>query len=63
MLASLAAVSGDKDAVSFRDAVAIKLSPTQLAQAQKLAASWQVGQPLPTSSNNKPTQQAKKPKK
>ena len=60
MLANLAAVSGDENAVSFRDDVAKKLSSTQLAQAQKLAASWQVGQPLPTSSNNIPTQKTKK---
>jgi uncharacterized protein len=37
---NLAAASGDKDAVENRDIVAAKMTPAQIAEAQKLAREW-----------------------
>ena len=37
---NLAAVSGDKDAIKNRDIVAGKMTPPQIAEAQKLAREW-----------------------
>jgi len=44
---AIAARSGDADSVAFRDAMAKKLPPAKLRQAEKLAADWQLGQPTP----------------
>ena len=38
---NLAATKGDKDAVKNRDIMARKMTPAQLAEAQKLAREWQ----------------------
>ena len=51
VLISLAAVSGIEETVALRAKLAKLLSLTQLAQAQKLATSWKVGQQLPASSS------------
>ena len=37
---NLAAVAGDKDAIKSRDLVAGKMTPAQIAEAQKLAREW-----------------------
>jgi len=37
---NLAAASGDADAVSNRDRVAAKMTPAQIAEAQRLASEW-----------------------
>jgi hypothetical protein len=37
---NLAAARGNKDAVKGRDMVAAKMTPAQLAEAQKLAREW-----------------------
>ena len=37
---NLSATSGDADAVKNRDLVASKLSPAQIAEAQRLASAW-----------------------
>ncbi len=37
---NLAAVSGDEDAIKNRDIVAKKMTPAQIAEAQKLAREW-----------------------
>jgi TPR repeat protein len=37
---NLAAVSGDEDAIKNRDKVAKKMTPAQIAEAQKLAREW-----------------------
>jgi len=44
---AIAARSGDADSVAFRDAMAKKLPPAKLRQAEKLAADWQLGKPTP----------------
>ncbi len=46
---AIAARSGDADSVQFRDALAKKLSPANLRQAQALATAWQLGKPTPGS--------------
>ena len=38
---SLAAAQGDADAIKYRDAIAAKITPAQIAEAQKLAREWQ----------------------
>ena len=38
---NLAAAKGDADAVKNRDIVAAKMTPAQIAEAQKLAREWQ----------------------
>jgi hypothetical protein len=40
MWLSLAAVRGDQDAISNRERVARKMTPVQIAEAQKLAREW-----------------------
>ena len=40
MWISLAAAQGDADAVNNRDIVAAKMTPDQIAEAQKLAREW-----------------------
>jgi uncharacterized protein len=40
MWLNLAAASGDKNAVTNRDRVAALMTPTQVAEAQKLAREW-----------------------
>ena len=40
MWLNLAAASGDKDAVENRRIIAAKMTPAQLAEAQKLAREW-----------------------
>ena len=37
---NLGAVAGDKDAIKNRDNVAGKMTPAQIAEAQKLAREW-----------------------
>lgn len=37
---SLAATQGDADAIKNRDAIAAKMTPAQIAEAQKLAREW-----------------------
>ena len=37
---NLAAVDGDKQAEMWRDAIAKKMTPEQIAEAQKLAREW-----------------------
>ena len=37
---NLAAVKGNTDAIKNRDVVAAKMTPTQIAEAQKLAREW-----------------------
>jgi uncharacterized protein len=37
---NLVAVNGDKDAVKALDEVAAKMTPAQVAEAQKLAREW-----------------------
>lgn len=44
---AIAARSGDADSVAFRDALAKKLPPAKLREAQTLAADWQLGKPTP----------------
>lgn len=44
---AIAARSGDADSVAFRDAMAKKLPPAKLRQAETLAADWQLGKPTP----------------
>ncbi|MEO8346980.1 MAG: tetratricopeptide repeat protein [Betaproteobacteria bacterium] len=44
---AIAARSADADSVAFRDAMAKKLAPAKLRQAQVLAADWQLGKPMP----------------
>lgn len=44
---AIAARSGDADSVQFRDAMAKRLSPAKLRQAETLAADWQPGKPTP----------------
>jgi uncharacterized protein len=40
MWVNLAAAGGHKDAVKNRDIVAAKMTPAQIAEAQKLAREW-----------------------
>ena len=40
MWLNLAAAAGDKKAAKLRDIIAAKLSPTELAEAQRLAREW-----------------------
>jgi uncharacterized protein len=40
MWLNLAAVDGDKDAAEGRDTLAAKMTPAQIAEAQKLAREW-----------------------
>lgn len=44
---AIAARSGDADSVAFRDAIAKKLTPAKLHEAETLAADWQPGKPTP----------------
>ena len=44
---NLAAVQGAPDAVGLRDGIAKLMTPTQIAQAQKLAREWRAVSPLP----------------
>ena len=37
---TLAAVTGDKDAIKARDITAKQMTPAQIAEAQKLAREW-----------------------
>jgi TPR repeat protein len=37
---NLAAVGGREDAIRYRDLVAAKMTPAQIAKAQKLAREW-----------------------
>ncbi len=37
---TLAAAQGDKDAGEFRDLLAEKMTPAQIAEAQRLAREW-----------------------
>jgi uncharacterized protein len=37
---NLAAASGDKEAAEVRDMLAAKMTPAQVAEAQKLAREW-----------------------
>jgi len=46
---AIAARDGNKDYAAYRDAIGKKLGPSQLRQAQGLAADWQVGRPTPGS--------------
>jgi hypothetical protein len=39
-LFNLAAAQGDKDAAKARDALASKMTPAQIADAQRLAREW-----------------------
>ena len=50
---SLAASRFEAEAVKERDALAEKMSPEQVAEAQKLAAAWQPGGTQPTASATK----------
>jgi hypothetical protein len=54
MLYSLAATTGHKKSAGHLDEVALLLTPSQLAEAQELAAQWKVGTPLPTSTKTYP---------
>jgi TPR repeat protein len=40
MWSNLSAVQGDQDAIKNRDYVTVKMTPVQLAEAQKLAREW-----------------------
>jgi TPR repeat protein len=44
MWLSLVAAGGIEDAVRYRDALAAKMTPVQIAEAQKLAGEWKLGQ-------------------
>ena len=48
---AIAARSGDADSVEFRDALARKLSPARLREAETLAGSWKPGKPTPGGSS------------
>lgn len=37
---NLGATAGDKEAITNRDIVAGKMTPAQIAEAQKLASAW-----------------------
>jgi TPR repeat protein len=39
----LAAAQGEKDATELRDSLAKKMTPAQIAEAQKLAREWKPG--------------------
>ncbi len=47
--ATIAARSGDKENVGYRDEIAKQLTPEQRRRAQVLADGWKVGQPVPGS--------------
>ena len=47
ILFDLAAAQGNEDAWENREIVAEKLTPDQLAEAQRLSSEWKVGGPLP----------------
>ena len=42
MWLNLAAAKGDTDAIKNRDRVATKMTPAQIAEAQKLAREWKL---------------------
>ena len=50
---SLAASRFDAEAVKERDALAVRMSPEQVAEAQKLAAAWQPGESQPAAATTK----------
>jgi uncharacterized protein len=47
MWRNLAALAGDQEAAKYRDIVAGRMTPTQIAEAQKLARDWKPALPLP----------------
>ena len=49
---AIAARSGNKEYVAYRDGIARKLTPSQLRQAQALAEDWQVGKSMPASTSD-----------
>jgi predicted secreted hydrolase len=53
ILQNLAAVQGNAIAIKNRDISLKQLSREQVTEGQRLASEWQVGTPLPTSSDTK----------
>ncbi|WP_372614728.1 tetratricopeptide repeat protein [Halomonas sp.] len=53
ILASLAAAQGVEQARELRDLILEDFSREQVTEAQRLTSEWQVGTPLPTSSDTK----------